>query len=420
MSLDAAPRSGVIELKDGFFNNTTDFYLNEPRQLGRRIRFTGDISFGDRDFGVVDGERIPRSYFEMDPDLSPAADSANEHFLLDDQVLLDFGPYRNQQLYFFEQSADHVLFNESPEQLTPDDPGPTIGDEFIGVTNAEIRQMLGKSFGGVLTPDDAREVQRISGLVGSIAPNRPELDPNPPPEDEEEFINDDIGESMGEPIEDSLELIDSRELELGLPDDGGQSKWLLSGRSFSDLLSDNEQSALDGIAHLAMFGSNQNDSVVLKFNASEVSDLDQLELLAGNGRDRVRLVGSFSRQADRFDVIIEGERGRDRLDARRYEESVVLDGGPGRDLLIGGRSESELWGGAGRDTFQLRSGGGVQRIQDFDVNEDRLVMKKIPAEDLILEEHDDDLWLLNSDQPLAVFVDLAEQQTEITKLVELS
>ena len=225
---------------------------------------------------------------------------------------------------------------------------------------------------------------------------------------------------MGESIEDALELIDSRELELGLPDDGGQSKWLLSGRSFSDLLSDNEQSALDGIAHLAMFGSNQNDSVVLKFNASEVSDLDQLELLAGNGHDRVRLVGSFSRQADPFDVIIEGERGRDRLDARRYEESVVLDGGPGRDLLIGGRSESVLWGGAGRDTFQLRSGGGLQRIQDFDVNEDRLVMKKIPAEDLILEEHDDDLWLLNSDQPLAVFVDLAEQQTEITKLVGLN
>ena len=54
------------------------------------------------------------------------------------------------------------------------------------------------------------------------------------------------------------------------------------------------------------------------------------------------------------------------------------------------------------------------------MNEDRLVMKKIPAEDLILEEHDDDLWLLNSDQPLAVFVDLAEQQTEITKLVELN
>ena len=38
--------------------------------------------------------------------------------------------------------------------------------------------------------------------------------------------------------------------------------------------------------------------------------------------------------------------------------------------------DTELWGGAGRDTFWLRSGGGVQRLQDFDVAEDRLVLKK--------------------------------------------
>ena len=102
----SAPRSGVIDLDSGYFNNTTDFYINEPRQLGRRMRFGGDIQFGDRVSGVVEGEVVPRSYFEMDPQLAPAADSANEHFLLDDQVLLDFGHFRNQQLYFFEQSAD--------------------------------------------------------------------------------------------------------------------------------------------------------------------------------------------------------------------------------------------------------------------------------------------------------------------------
>ena len=284
--------------------------------------------------------------------------------------------------------------------------------------------MLGQSFGGALTPADAREVPRISGLVGSVAPNRPVLDPNPPPRDEEQLIDDPIGEPISEPIsdpiDDSLEVIDSRELELGLPDDGGQSKWLLSGRSLFDRLSDDEQSALDGISHVAMFGSDRNDSVVLKFNSSGASDLDQLELLAGDGRDRVRLVGSVTHSVGALDVVIEGERGPDRLDARRYEDSVVLDGGPGRDLLIGGRSESELWGGAGRDTFQLRSGGGIQRIQDFDTNEDRLIMKKIPAEQLILEERDDDLWLLIGDQPLAVFVDLAEQHTDFTRLLRLN
>ena len=73
----------------------------------------------------------------MDPEFAPAADSANEHFLLDDQVLLDFAPYNGQQLYFEEQLADFVLFPEMPDQLDPEDPGPTIGDEFIGETNAD-------------------------------------------------------------------------------------------------------------------------------------------------------------------------------------------------------------------------------------------------------------------------------------------
>ena len=31
--IDSAPRSGVIDLDGGYFNNTTDFYINEPRRL---------------------------------------------------------------------------------------------------------------------------------------------------------------------------------------------------------------------------------------------------------------------------------------------------------------------------------------------------------------------------------------------------
>ena len=87
---------------------------------------------------------VPRSYFEMDLELAPAADSANENFLLDYQVLLDFGTFRDQQLYFYEQSADHVLFLEPPGQQTLDDPGPTMCGEFVGVTNAEVVSIFGE------------------------------------------------------------------------------------------------------------------------------------------------------------------------------------------------------------------------------------------------------------------------------------
>ena len=145
---------------------------------------------------------------------------------------------------------------------------------------------------------------------------------------------------------------------------------------------------------VAMFGSDQNDSMLLKFDADDRSGLDQFDLLTGDVRDRVNLVGAPQQHFGQLSVAIEGERGPDRLDARRYEGSAVLEGGPGWDLLIGGCKENELWGGAGRDTFRLRAGSGVQWLQDFDVAEDRLVLKKVTASNLSIEESNDDLLLI--------------------------
>ena len=400
----SAPRSGVVEVEGGFFNNTTDFYLNEPRQLGRRIRFSGDISFGDRAFGMVEGERIPRAYFEMDPDLSPAADSANEHFLLDDQVLLDFGPFDNQQLYFFQQSADHVLYEESPDQLTPDDPGPTIGDEFVGVTNAELFDRFGRSFGGALAAADARELDRIVGLVGSPASGLPLLDPNPLPGDEDDFAD--------EPVI----APETRELELGLLEQGGRSRHLVRDGQLFDLRESDSSWPLEGVDRLALFGSDQDDFVALKFAGEDVADLEQVELLAGNGVDRVRLVGFAKEPFSDLTVTVQGEAGSDRLDARRFGGKLVLEGGSGRDLLIGGRNETELWGGEDGDTFLLRPGSGLQWFQDFDPDEDRLVMKAM-AGTLVMEERGEDLWLINAERELAVFVDLADQQDQLASLI---
>ena len=79
-----------------------------------------------------------------------------------------------------------MLFPKPPAQLTPDDPGPTIGREFIGVTNAQIQARLNSSFGGAIVPKDAQEFDRILGLVGSPATDRPVLDPNPLPMDDED------------------------------------------------------------------------------------------------------------------------------------------------------------------------------------------------------------------------------------------
>jgi len=441
----SAPRSGVIDVDGGYFNNITDFYINEPRQLGRRIRFGGDLRFGDRSGGVVEGERVERAYFEMDPELAPAADSANEHFLLDDQVLLDFGPYSGQQLYFFEQSADHVLFPEPPDQLTPDDPGPTIGDEFVGVTNADIFSVLGQSFGGAIAPDDALELDRILGLVGTPAVGLPVLDPNPLPSDDpgdveededleeededlgeeedddlegEDFdVEDDVDELADEGIDPNHDDSDSfagGEFELALPESGGTSRLELNRDVLINRSSGAEQYPTDALDTMVVFGSDREDKVKFVIQSDSRFDLEDVSLFAASGNDKIILRQNGTETPEW--ISIHGEDGRDRLDATRFRGMVELEGGPGNDILIGGQSESALWGGPGRDRFQLRPGAGLQWLMDFDPEVDRVRIRFDPS-NLALQPRDGDLWLLRDAQPVAVFAGLADQQELIQPLI---
>ena len=446
----SAPRSGMIDFRNGYFNNITDFYLNEPRQLGRRIRFGGDIQFGDRASGVVEGEVVPRSYFEMDPELAPAADSANEHFLLDDQVILDFGPFQDQQLYFYEQAANHVLFPEPPEQLTPDDPGPTIGDEFVGVTNAEIASVLGESFGGAMVPDDAREVDRILGLVGSPAADLPELNPNPRPldddleedeegieeedddldEDEEEVEEDEEGieedeieeDEDEEGIEEDVDEIDDpidepvgSELEIGLSEQGGTLRLKLRRGELIERSDEVVRTPVEGFDAISLFGSNFSETVKFKFDSRLASSPDNVDLFAASGRDRIKVVQKNQGGPD-F-LAIHGQQGRDYLDASKFMGEVELDGGPGRDVLIGGRSRSELWGGSGADTFDLsRESSGVQWIMDFDPDIDQLRLdQSVGAYEI--DVRGDDLWLLSGERAVAVFDGFVDQQDTLGLLI---
>ena len=115
-------------------------------------------------------------------------------------------------------------------------------------------------------------------------------------------------------------------------------------------------------------------------------------------------------------LSLHGEDGRDRLDATRFRGIVELEGGPGNDILIGGQSESALWGGPGRDRFQLRHGAGLQWLMDFDPEVDRVRIRFDPS-NLALQPRDGDLWLLRDAQPVAVFVGLADQQELIQTLI---
>jgi len=48
--------------------------------------------------------------------------------------------------------------------------------------------------------------------------------------------------------------------------------------------------------------------------------------------------------------------------------------GRGDDLVIGGRGDDTIWGGEGTDVFLIRPGDGADRINDFDVGEDVILL----------------------------------------------
>ena len=116
-------------------------------------------------------------------------------------------------------------------------------------------------------------------------------------------------------------------------------------------------------------------------------------------------------------LAIHGQRGRDRLDASQYNSEIELDGGPGRDVLIGGRSKSELWGGPGSDTFDLsRGSSGLQWIMDFDPDIDQLRLDQTVGA-YEIDVRGDDLWLLSGERAVAVFDGFVDQQDTLELLI---
>ena len=222
--------SGEITIDGGNFNNGVDFLVLEPRQTHHRMEFTGDIQFGDRPGIQTDEGFAERQNLVMMADPRIVVDSFSEWFLLNDRVILNFGEYNGEQLYFAEQAADHVLFNEQPEQVTPDDPGPDVDEQFIGVTNADLQKQFGSSFGGNLLPDDAVDAPN-DGILGMIGTASPDPGPLPAPEENDEEENEEEDEVECESDEDCDEESEEcdrdeedPDVEEGEPDEDGDEE----------------------------------------------------------------------------------------------------------------------------------------------------------------------------------------------------
>ena len=170
-----------------------------------------------------------------------------------------------------------------------------------------------------------------------------------------------------------------------------------------------------GFDAISLFSSNFSEKVKFKFDPRLASSPDVVNLFAARGGDRIQIVQK--NQGGPQLLAIHGQQGRDRLDASKFAGEVELDGGPGRDLLIGGRSRSELWGGSGADTFDLsRESSGVQWIMDFDPDIDQLRLDQTVGA-YEIDVRGDDLWLLSGERAVAVFDGFVDQQDTLELLI---
>ncbi|MEM8630069.1 MAG: calcium-binding protein [Pseudomonadota bacterium] len=154
--------------------------------------------------------------------------------------------------------------------------------------------------------------------------------------------------------------------------DGGDGRDRLMGDLGADRLSggrDNDR--LDGGAgNDVLEGGRGRDKLNGDWGADMLSggrDDDQLE--GGEGGDTLK--------GKNGDDILRGDGGADNLSGGAGKDR--LEGGTHSDRLYGGGDRDVLMGGGGRDTFVLRKGTGSDRIVDFNVNQDTLLIEGVGA-----------------------------------------
>jgi Ca2+-binding RTX toxin-like protein len=97
--------------------------------------------------------------------------------------------------------------------------------------------------------------------------------------------------------------------------------------------------------------------------------------LGGNGDDVVRGEDGHDQLfGENGNDALFGGTGDDLLDGGRGDDR--LDGGAGDDRLVGGQGNDILVGGMGADTFVFAKSSGFDRITDFTLGEDRLVLEE--------------------------------------------
>ncbi len=157
----AVPPQGNVTINCGYLKNKTNLFIANPFKSYRDMRIDGITTAPDPAFSnPVDIQMS--AVFNMPDDRFPA------YFLLPDKIILNYGPYSNQRLFFDEQAANYVPLPNDADPYTFFNNERMILAEFASKSNQQLQNDYQMSFGGTLLPSGAVSATGIVG--GKIQP----------------------------------------------------------------------------------------------------------------------------------------------------------------------------------------------------------------------------------------------------------
>ncbi|MFO0789890.1 MAG: G8 domain-containing protein [Pirellulales bacterium] len=135
-------RQGSTVISGGQYDNTNDVLIYTAALTDRTITITG-----------VPARTTVTTVLQTGGWGSYAVDV----FFVKDKILLNYGPYVNQQLYFESQKPDFVPFPTARPDANP---------AYIGLTNQQLWDRYGVALGGKIAPASAVPAAGLVGLLG--------------------------------------------------------------------------------------------------------------------------------------------------------------------------------------------------------------------------------------------------------------
>lgn len=137
----AVPRRGTTIVQNGTFNNHVDFLVETAISGDRLFQINGNVSMT---------RLVMLPYFDY-----PAG--ANEFAFVQDRVILNFGLFRNQRVFYEVQAPTAIPF---PTAIGG------IPAQYIGKTSLQLWTQYGVAVGGQLAPSVPLLNSIITGLLG--------------------------------------------------------------------------------------------------------------------------------------------------------------------------------------------------------------------------------------------------------------